>query len=165
MKKGMTIFLTMAVYSVRISNEFPTQANYVPLVFVHFLMSSLYTFVALCWFVYRDYLERRKEIPNYVMSLFSSLTKCLSRGPKVESKPEPLQIEVEELAAEEVLKKEPEKCNNCDFCEDCLAKKNKDKKKAEEKVHIIRVFNRAAFFILLFMYLITYLVIWIMIVT
>lgn len=164
----MTIFLTMAVYSVRISNEFPTQASYVPLVFIHFLMSSFYTFIALCWFVYRDYLERRKELPDYVMSLFGSVTKCLSRKPKIESKPEPLQVEVEEMAVKEVLKKESEKCNNCDFCEDCLAKKEKEretKKKAEEKVHIIRVLNRSAFFVLLILYLITYLVIWIMIVT
>jgi hypothetical protein len=163
MIKGMNIYLTMAVYSVRIADIFPTEATYVPLVFIFLLMASIYTFLILCWFVYKNYLEERDQLPGFWMSMVD-LVKRLK--PRTKESPRSSQeIEIEYIDSNKELELiVTEKCNNCLLCVECSAKKDKEKNSkadAEEKKRIICVLNRIVFFIFVVIYILTYAAIWI----
>ena len=72
----MTIFLTLAIYSVRIASDFPVQGFYIPIISIYFIMGLLFTFISLLWFAYAEYLRTKKKIPK-LMVKFSRLLTCL----------------------------------------------------------------------------------------
>ena len=72
----MTIFLTLAIYSVRIASDFPTQGDYIPIISIYFILGLLFTFISLLWFTYAEYLRTKIEKPKMMVKLARLLT-CL----------------------------------------------------------------------------------------
>ena len=124
----MTILLTLAVYSVRISSDFPTQSLYLPYVSVYFTIGYLHTFSTLLWLCVQSYMIERKIMFWWVfyiayfqskidlfftilVRLFKSLKKTKKQEPKVGLDPVPMK----------------QVCNKCDMCINCLKDKNKAK--------------------------------------
>ena len=124
----MTILLTLAVYSVRISSDFPTQSLYLPYVSVYFTIGYLHTFSTLLWLCVQSYMIERKIMFWWVfyiayfqskidlfftilVRLFKSLKKTKKQEPKVGLDPVPMK----------------QVCNKCDMCINCLKDKNKVK--------------------------------------
>ncbi len=65
----MTIFLTLAIYSVRIASDFPVQGEYIPIISIYFIMGLLFTFISLVWFAYAEYLRTKKTMPKFMVKL------------------------------------------------------------------------------------------------
>ena len=72
----MTIFLTLAIYSVRIASDFPVQGFYIPIISIYFIMGLLITFLSLVWFAYAEYIRAKKQMPKMLIKLARLLT-CL----------------------------------------------------------------------------------------
>ena len=61
----MTSFLTFSVTAVRISNDIPTQSEYLPLVTLFIMLSMIYTFIGLVFFILIDSFAKMKRIPSF----------------------------------------------------------------------------------------------------
>ena len=71
----MAIFLTLAIYSVRIASDFPTQSDYIPIISIYFKLGLLFTYISLLWFAYAEYLRTKKEVPK-IMVKMANLVAC-----------------------------------------------------------------------------------------
>lgn len=141
------------MYSLRVSGEFPTQGTQIPLIFVYFTFGIILDFLALIFFVFKDYLVRRDNLPNWLQKPGVYL---LAKSKKMGKK-------VDKTDAESPEMQSMSKCNNCDLCQNCVVDKNKDKEdddKKNLKNKILRIFNRLVFFVFLFMYFLCYTIVW-----
>ena len=59
----MTTFLTLAVYSLRVSADLPVQSEYFPLISVYFFIGLLLTFISLVWFVVANSFNVNQHVP------------------------------------------------------------------------------------------------------
>lgn len=136
------------MYSLRVSGEFPTQGTQIPLIFVYFTFGIILDFLALIFFVFKDYLVRRDDLPNWLLKPgVYLLEKSKQMGKNAENP------EMQSMS----------KCNNCDLCQKCEADKNKDKEDDDKKdlnKKILRIFNRLVFFVFLFVYFLCYTIVW-----
>lgn len=57
------------MYSLRISGDIPIQSEYLPLIMLYFVLSMVYTFLSLCWFVLCNYLTTRNIWPKCLLNL------------------------------------------------------------------------------------------------
>lgn len=170
----MNVFLALAIYSVRISSEFASQSEYIPLVSIYFMLGILFTFFALCWFVCKELIGKRDEIPKPLNIFANFIRKIFKRTRQVEVKSEPKSEENTDSDKNSDLKKpipEPVKhelCNKCDSCMKCLNEKDKEKIKKkikEEKEANVNALNLFMLFVIFTCYFVSYLVIWLLIVT
>ena len=72
----MAIFLTLGVYSLNVSNGFPLQSDYIPIVNIYFFLGILYTFFSFCWFILVEYLRGLPELPI----VFTKISKLICIG-------------------------------------------------------------------------------------
>ena len=160
----MTILLTLAVYSLKVSSDFPTQSLYLPYVSVYFTIGYLQTFLTLMWLCVQSYMLERKTIFWWIhvlaylkekidllftilVTLFKNLKNTKKQDPKVSMKPAPMK----------------QVCNKCDMCINCL--KDKNKAKASDDSFKVKKFkceqvNKIVFSIIFLFTFISYITIW-----
>lgn len=83
--KGMTTFLTFAVYSLKIAGDITTQSEYFPLVSVYFIIAIGYTLISLMWFICANYYIIRNRLPRW-MVFIAKYVKSESSEKKLELK-------------------------------------------------------------------------------
>jgi hypothetical protein len=160
--KAVTTFLTYGVYSLRVSSDLPVQSQYFPVISYYFLFSILYTLLSLIWFVSANYYLTNK-LPKILSGLASILNKIWFW--KYTSN----QVAIIKIAPVQSEDMKPlYKCGKCEECFVCLAKKESDeakKKKKDKTDHDLKILNEFIFSIMLFLFLITNLIIWLIIAT
>lgn len=144
----MNIFLALAIYSVNFSSEFPTQAEYVPLISVYLMLGILYTFCILVWFIFKEVIaQRREELPGWMTTV------ALSIRPHVRAKPIKRTSKVS-------LKKDGETEKEVTAVElEAMAKRNEERSR-KEKTENLWTLNMLVFWIFLFIYIVSYCAIW-----
>ncbi len=65
----MTTFLTLAIYSLRVSGDLPVQSQYFPLISIFFFIGLLLTFIAFVWFIAANYLRAKQRVPKILEKL------------------------------------------------------------------------------------------------
>ena len=78
----MTILLTIAVYSVRISSDIPIQSEYLPLISLYFFLSILFTFIAMLWFIILNRFATNKTMPKLFMVVAEFMMNIIKRKNK-----------------------------------------------------------------------------------
>jgi hypothetical protein len=167
-KKALTTFLTYGIYSLRVASDLPVQSQYFPIISYYFLFSILYTLIIMIWFIIANQFLISKEIPYFfekLANLLSYLKCCKWQASKVvfDAKKE----------EEEEVDNNPDdssatRCFKCQECSFCLIKKKNDtieknnKSKHEFKIKIL---NDFFFLFMLFLFISTNLIIWILITT
>lgn len=152
----MKLFLTLAVYSVRIQAAFPTQATVTPLLVVYFTITILLAFLASIYFVVKDYLDNRADLPDWLLKTgVYVMEKLYKKGSEEEV----------EMSEKTCL---GSKCNKCALCSDCQEEKQKEKDKQNKKdqnIKILSGLNWLVFIVFLMIYVISFIVTWGLIIT
>lgn len=145
----MKLFLTLAVYSVRIQSTFPSQATITPLIAVYFTITIVLVFLAYIYFVVKDYLDNRDDLPEWLLKTGVFFIEKLNQKETKEG------IEMSE--------KTGLKCNKCALCDDGEAEKQKQKEKKDRKdqnTKILRGLNWVVFIMFLFVYVLSFVITW-----
>jgi len=142
----MTQFMTLATFSVRSQADIAPQGQFLPMITMYYVLSIMYTFIALIWFIVADHWTTKQTIPKFLVTFAVFIKRILfwifDEEPIWRSKkiaPEKIETEktpTEESSAktetkalsEEKTSEQTTKANNCftcDFCGDCQ-KVNKD---------------------------------------
>ena len=100
--KGMTIFLTLAIYSVRIASDFPAQGEYIPIISIYFVLGLFYTFISLVWFTYAEYMRTKQRMPACLTQLAKFL-RSLSSFKLIKTKSKVKSNDTKELDKKEEL--------------------------------------------------------------
>ena len=94
----------MAIISVRVSNDIPIQSEYLPLITLYFLLSLLYAFISVAWFVYLEDVKSKKNSSQILIKLLLWIKhKIIGKLNKVKPKNNPqltLEREAENLKNE-----------------------------------------------------------------
>ena len=88
----MTIILTLAIYSLRISGDFPSQGEYIPIISIYFALELVLTFVSMIWFTCAECMRTKQHMPTFLAKLaqfLRALTSCRLKN-KVVQKPKEL---------------------------------------------------------------------------
>ena len=75
----MTSFLTFSVTAVRISNDIPTQSDYLPLISVYMVLSMIYILLGMVFFILIELFSKKKKIPRvflFIIINYLKLIKC-----------------------------------------------------------------------------------------
>ena len=83
----MSIFLTLAIYSLRAASDMPISSGNVPWISYYFLLGILYTFAALIWFVIANHLSTNNYLPTFMISIAKVL-----KGKEKSKKIKPIQV-------------------------------------------------------------------------
>ena len=162
----MTGFLTFAVYALRIASDMPIQSDYMPVITIYFLTSITYNMIAFFWFIYRNHVATKNDMPKFLENFGNSLkkvfclcfrvTKTVPHKEETKKTNEPIAVTIPK---EEVKKT---KCRFCDRCSDCEAalKVDKDKRK-KERESSIEAINYLFFIIFFIAIFVTQCAIWI----
>ncbi len=154
----MTTFLTLAVYSVKVSNDFPKQSKHMPIVTIYFIFGLFITLFSLVWFTIASYCKEHNLLPKWIELLlwikltiskffkhkfFAALQKLFKKNKAMTNNNKVESInEVFVLGEKSLGHSEPTDQNN------------------KQQIHEA---NKLVFFTLLFVSLISYFVIWFMI--
>ncbi len=65
----MTTFLSLAIYSLRVSGDLPVQSQYFPLISIFFFIGLLLTFIAFVWFIAANSLRAKQRVPKILEKL------------------------------------------------------------------------------------------------
>ncbi len=66
----ITTFVNLAIISVRVSSDIPTQSRVLPLISLYFMMSLFYTSISFIWFVvYEQLFTTRKHCCKFIREL------------------------------------------------------------------------------------------------
>ncbi|CAF0940104.1 unnamed protein product [Brachionus calyciflorus] len=65
----MTIILTFSIYSLRVANDIPVQSDYLPLITVYFMVSTIYSILSLIWFIAANHMLAKSKIPSFMLKL------------------------------------------------------------------------------------------------
>ena len=167
----MTTLLTLAVYSLKVSNDFPTQSIYLPYVSVYFTIGYMHTFLSLLWFAVQAYsLESDRlfcwinAIECFTTRMSEFFAKIIHDSSKI-SATQVILVNVKEENSDESNNKVLMKrnCNKCDLCCECSAEKNKEKENNKFKKEIkfkCKQVNKIIFSIIFLSTLISYTTIW-----
>jgi hypothetical protein len=160
----MTIFLTQGVYSINVSASFPLQSDYIPTITLYFLLSVLYTFLSLAWFVIAEFLKKQKNLPFLLEKMIIFFRNVLTLK-KIKSITSNKVIIVQEAVVKKndsnLLKNS---CGKCETCNKCSEEKKAEEilnKAIQENESKINFLNYFVFSLVLISQLITYLIIWI----
>ena len=63
----MSVFLTFGVYALKINSDLPVQSQFVSLFCTYFIVSTVYTFIALMWFIVAYYFVIKNSIPGHLV--------------------------------------------------------------------------------------------------
>lgn len=75
---GMTCFLTYSVYSLNFSNLFPQQSQYLMMITLFFLLSIVWTFISMVWFILYIYFTTAATMPHVLYVLCEKLQKLFN---------------------------------------------------------------------------------------
>jgi hypothetical protein len=153
----MSIFLTLAVYSVRVATDMPITSSKVPWISFYFLLEILFTFLALIWFVIANYLSTKNYLPAFTIGLVKALKKTNHKTIKP--------VVTEPVIDEKAEIKPMLNCNKCEMCVNCTANKAKEDEKKKEKSNFesyLSTINLVIFFMLLILVIISNLIVWLM---
>ena len=138
--KGMTQFMTLATFSVRSQADIAPQGQFLPMITMYYVLSIMYTFIALIWFIVADHWTTKQNAPKFLVAFAAFIKRILFWIFDEEhigiKKVAPEKKETEESLTKTETKGSPEKtkseqttkannCFTCDFCGDCQ-KVNKD---------------------------------------
>ena len=150
----MNVFLTLAVYSLRISSDMPLQSDYLPDITAYFLSAISLNMVTFFWVVYLNRCSTKGEMPRCLEILAVFLKKypfrCLFPVVKTKDKPEDENTDEKNVVQyyypfngshfithlkkpEKSESKKKLKCRLCDRCETCESETKKDKDKSKDK--------------------------------
>ena len=155
----MTVLLTLAVYSLKVSSDFPTQSLYLPYVSIYFTMGYIHTFISLLWFCAQNYAIETKQhfwwinvlsfLKGQVDNFFNMIFYCFEDYGDEEEYLDPSMYK--------------QVCNKCDLCINCLKDKKKGDKKdkaAKELKAKCEQVNKIIFALIFFSTLVSYTTIW-----
>ena len=166
--KGMTTLLTLAVYSLKVSNDFPTQSIYLPYVSIYFTIGYMHTFLSLLWFAIQAYSLECEKLFCWINAIGCFITRLSDFFFKKANKPSTISAKQVILVTEEnseesnkiLMKKN---CINCDLCCACSLEKNKETENNKFKKEIkfkCKQVNKIIFSIIFLSTLISYTTIW-----
>ncbi len=176
----MSTFLTLAVYSLKVSSDFPTESRFFPIISIYFIIGIAHTLLSLVWFTISNYTKEKQTKPYWWINSLAGFKTYLDRliSKKIgnmsilksESEISPVENETgqEDLDKHEQLDLTDlkQKCPNCDICVKCTQKKQKDDSKNDLKKEIdfkCSQVNKIMFSFILFSTLVSYTVIWMII--
>ena len=142
----MSQFMTLATFSVRSQADVAPQGQFLPMITLYYVLSIMYTFIALIWFIVADHWTTKQNIPKFLGAFAAFIKRILfwifdeeSIGRSKKVAPEKKEVEktpTEESSAKTETKALSEEktseqttkstyCFTCDYCGDCQ-KVNKD---------------------------------------
>jgi hypothetical protein len=157
----MTVFLTLGVYSINVSSNFPLQSTYIPTINIYFLLGVLYTFFSLGWFTISEYLRGLEVLPKLLLHIarISKFIFCFeSNSTKITDKSK-IGRTVKIFSKVQNMN-----CNKCEACENCLKNEETEnirKAHTMENLMNIKALNSLAFWIIFLAQFISYMIIWI----
>ncbi len=86
MSMCMSCFLTFSVYSLRISQDIPTQSEYLPMISLYFIASILFVLIAFAWFIIENYFKTNLFLPNWLLFLMTNIQKLIDKFKSVKMK-------------------------------------------------------------------------------
>ena len=91
----MSVFLTLGVYSLKVSSDFPMQSDSIPYIIIYYMMCVFFTFISLAWFVAFEYFKSLQDVPKAFrklvewMNLLSLRNRCRVKSAEALDKIEP----------------------------------------------------------------------------
>lgn len=73
----MTTFLTFSVYSLRVAGDIPIQSEYLPLITLYFIISTVYTLISFMWFILGNYFMTNVYLPKFLIKICDFFTKSI----------------------------------------------------------------------------------------
>ena len=71
---SLTIFLSYAVYALRISSDLPVQSEFIPFITIYYIASIFLTFVSMLWFCLLNRMQTKNHIPFLLKKLAILIT-------------------------------------------------------------------------------------------
>ena len=163
----MSTFLTLAVYSLKVSSDFPTESLYFPIISIYFIVGIAHTLLSLIWFTISNYTKEKQAKPywwiNALANLKTNLDGLITKLLKImvlsksADKIAPIMTHPVDLIDFKL------KCSNCDHCVMCIQKRQKDDLKNELKKEIdfkCAQVNKIMFMFILLSSIVCYTSIW-----
>jgi hypothetical protein len=142
----MSHFMTLATFSVRSQADQAPQAQFLPMITLYYVLSIMYAFIALIWFIVADHWTTKQNPPKFLVTFSAFIKRILfwifdeepiwrskKVAPEKNETEKPLAQESltttdastlpEEKKSEETVK--ANNCFTCDFCGDCQKVNNK----------------------------------------
>ena len=66
---SLTIFLSYAVYALRISADLPVQSEFIPFITIYYIASIFLTFLSMLWFCFLNRMQTKSHIPLLLRKL------------------------------------------------------------------------------------------------
>ena len=166
----MSTFLTLAVYSLKVSSDFPTESLFFPIISIYFIIGIAHTLLSLGWFTISNYTKEKQVKPYWWINALANLKTFLDG---LISKL--LKIMFPSKSADKIAPKKNEPtqpvdlmdfkhiCPNCDLCINCIKKKQNAESKNELKKEIdfkCAQVNKIMFTFILLSSLVCYTLIW-----
>ena len=139
----MSVFLTLGVYSLKVSNDFPMQSDSIPYIIIYYMFGVWFTFIALVWFVLVDYLKSLEDMHPFLIKLANfTRFKWLFCRNKVSH----IKVAIDHMISK---RKCPKNQDCCDVCILRLAQEKTKIKKTLEKYSSIHSLNLFMFWLML----------------
>ena len=137
----MSIFLTLAIYALRVSGDMPIESRKFPLISVYYFLSILYAFIALVWFLIADHISNSNTLSKFLIDFGSTLTKwkqsfIKKRVDPVKNFERKQKKKIDQANNNEMQLPLRKFCNQCEMCEKCLETKEKEETKEKNKKNI-----------------------------
>ena len=166
----MSTFLTLAVYSLKVSNDFPTESRFFPIISIYFIIGIAHTLLSLVWFTISNYTKERQAKPYWWINALAGfktyldglISKKIGTGDISPVENETGQEDLDKPEQLDLTDLKP-KCQNCEICVKCTQKKQKDDSKNDLKKEIdfkCSQVNKIMFSFILFSSFVSYTVIW-----
>ena len=75
--KGMTHFMTLATFSVRSQADIAPQGQFLPMITLYYVLSIMYTFIALIWFIVADHWTTKQNVPKFLVTFAAFIKRIL----------------------------------------------------------------------------------------
>ena len=139
--------MTLATFSVRSQADIAPQGQFLPMITMYYVLSIMYTFIALIWFVVADNWTTKQNIPKFLITFATFIKRIFfwifdeepiwkSRKVAPEKKETEKALTEESSAKAETkafpIEKKSEQttkannCFTCDFCGDCQKVNNNE---------------------------------------
>ncbi len=164
----MSIFLTLAIYALRVSSDMPVESRMFPMISVYYFLSILYTLITLIWFMIANQISNANDLPKYLMDFGSTFKELLAKKrvdpvKNFEIIQEQVQSDLNSTNNNEVQPPLLKRCNQCEMCKKCeeIKEKEEAKKKNKKKIEaFVSFLNWIVFALLAIAVFISNLFIW-----
>jgi hypothetical protein len=76
---GLSVFLSFAVYSLRISSELPVQSEHIPTITIYYIVSIVLTLMVMLWFYLFNAIQASGHIPLFLLKIVLLIRKFGSK--------------------------------------------------------------------------------------